>query len=245
MQDTLPIHHRTGLRAVGIVAGKPVWPIFGAEDNPPAGPAGQPTPTPPATPPTPTPAPPGQQAPSTTPPAGDPPAGTSEGDKPLGPNGEKALAAERKRADEMEKQLKALAPLQKLAEALGGADGPATGPTDIEKITDRLTKHETELAGERQARWRAEVANEKGLTIEQAARLQGDSKDALAADADALKALFPTVPVAPGTPKPDPSQGGQGGTGVNLDAQIAEAQKAGNVRLVLQLQNQKLANVKP
>jgi hypothetical protein len=235
---TLPIHPRTGLRAVGIVAGKPVWPIFGAEDNPPAAPAGQPTPvpTPPAQPPTPPAS--GQPAPATKPPAGDPP--TDPPDKPLGPNGEKALAAERKRADDMEKQLKALAPLQKLAEALGGAGDPATGPTDIEKITERLTKHETELAGERSARWRAEIANEKGLTIEQAARLQGDSKDALAADADALKALFPTAPLPPGTPRPDPHQGGLGGGSANLDSQIAEAQKAGDVRKVIALQRQKL-----
>jgi HK97 family phage major capsid protein len=28
----LPIHHRTGLRAVGIVNGRPVWPVLGAED---------------------------------------------------------------------------------------------------------------------------------------------------------------------------------------------------------------------
>lgn len=242
MNTDLPIHPRTGLRAVGIGKRGPIWPIFGAEDNPPpAAPAGQPTPTPPAAP---VPAPPGQPAPVTTPPAGDPPNGPADGDKPLGPNGEKALQAERKRADDMEKQLKALAPLQKLAEALGGAGDPATGPTDIEKITERLTKHETELAGERSARWRAEIANEKGLTIEQAARLQGDSKDALAADADALKALFPTAPLAPGTPRPDPSQGGLGGGSANLDSQIVEAQKAGDVRKVIALQRQKLANVK-
>lgn len=47
----LPVHHRTGLRAVGIVNGRPVWPILGAADEP-----AQP---PPAAPP--------------TPPAGDPP----------------------------------------------------------------------------------------------------------------------------------------------------------------------------
>lgn len=29
----LPIHFRTGLRAVGIVAGRPVWPILGGEDS--------------------------------------------------------------------------------------------------------------------------------------------------------------------------------------------------------------------
>lgn len=236
LQNTLPIHPRTGLRAVGIVAGKPVWPIFGAEDNPPAAPAGQPTPvpTPPAQPPTPPAS--GQPAPTNTPPAGDPP----KPDEPLGENGLKALQAERDARKALEKKLEGLAPLEKLAAALGATGDPATGPTDIEKITERLTKHETELAGERQARWRAEIANEKGLTIEQAARLQGDSKDSLAADADALKALFPTAPAAPGTPRPDPHQGGLGGGSANLDSQIAEAQKAGDVRKVIALQRQKL-----
>lgn len=206
-----------------------------------ADPAGQPTPTP-APPPTPTPAP-GQPVPSTTPPAGDPPKDPK--DEPLGEGGLKALKAEREAREALEKQLKALAPLEKLAAALGANGDPATGPTDIEKITERLTKHETELASERQARWRAEIANEKGLTIEQAARLQGDSRDALAADADALKALFPTALAASGTPRPDPSQGGQGGAGPALEAQIAEAQKKGDWRTALALQNQKLANAKP
>lgn len=36
---TLPIHPRTGRSAVGIVNGKPVWPILGASDEPPAPPA--------------------------------------------------------------------------------------------------------------------------------------------------------------------------------------------------------------
>jgi hypothetical protein len=30
---TLPIHPRTGMRAVGIVAGRPVWPILGGEES--------------------------------------------------------------------------------------------------------------------------------------------------------------------------------------------------------------------
>jgi hypothetical protein len=236
----LPIHPRTGLRAVGIGKRGPIWPIFGAEDNPPpAAPAGQPTPTPPAAS---VPAPPGQPAPVTTPPAGDPPNGPAVGDKPLGPNGEKALHAERKRADDMEKQLKALAPLQKLAEALGGAGDPATGPTDIEKITERLTKHEEQLAEANQARWRAEVANAKKLSPEQALELRGRTADELSAHADRLLVLFPTAPAAPGTPRPDPSQGGQGGQGANLDSQIAEAQKAGKWRDVITLQNQKLTS---
>lgn len=46
----LPIHPRTGLTAVGIVGGKPVWPIMGG-----SAPAGEPPPTP--APPVPQPAP--------------------------------------------------------------------------------------------------------------------------------------------------------------------------------------------
>ncbi|WP_326565085.1 hypothetical protein VSH64_24900 [Amycolatopsis rhabdoformis] len=206
-----------------------------------AAPAGQPTPTPPAEPPKPAPPAPAAAEP-TTPPAGDPPKG--DDDKPLGEGGLKALQAERARADELEKQVKALAPLQKLAEALGTTGDSGAGKTEIEQITERLAQHETELKTEKQARWRAEIAAEKGLTIQQAARLVGTSKEELAADADALAALFPTAPAAPGTPKPDPSQGGQGGTPPDLDAQIAEAQGKGDVKAVLRLQNQKLANAK-
>lgn len=171
-----------------------------------------------------------------------------EGAEQLGDAGKKALDAMKASRNEYRDQLKSvqgelekLAPLQKLAEALGGSGAEAV-PTDIEKITERLTKHETELAGERQARWRAEIANETGLSVEQAARLVGTSKDELAADAAALLALFPATPVKPGVPRPDPSQGGQGGNGVNLDSQIAEAQKAGDVRKVIALQRQKLQN---
>lgn len=225
----LPTHPRTGLRAVGIVGGRPVWPILGGSE-PAADPAGQPTE------PAKTPAgdPPAPKAPD----AGDPPKDTKDKtDEPLGEGGLKALKAEREAREALEKQIKALAPLQKIAEALGQGD-PAKGQSEIEQITERLSKHEEELGNERTARWRAEVANDKGLTGEQAARLVGSTKDELAADADALKSLFPSTP---GTPKPDPSQGGRNGSGIDLDSQIAEAQKNGDYRRVITLQNQKLA----
>lgn len=45
---SLPVHPLTGLRAIGIVGGKPVWPVMGAEDNPPADPPADPPATPPA-----------------------------------------------------------------------------------------------------------------------------------------------------------------------------------------------------
>lgn len=231
MQEILPVHPRTGLRAVGIVGGRPVWPIFGAEDTPPAAPAGQPA-APPAVPAGDPPKPTDPKAP----PAGDPPKDPTN--EPLGPGGLKALEAEREARKDLEKRLKALEPLQQIAAALGNGD-PAKGKTEIELITERLANHETELGKERSARWRAEIAHEKGLTPQQAARLVGSSRDDLAADAEALKELFPTAPTAPGIPKPDPSQGGQGGAGPALDSQIAEAQKKGDWRAVIALQNQK------
>lgn len=68
---SLPVHPRTGLTAVGIVGGRPVWPILGAEDDPanPVQPAADPAPADPA------------PAGSPEPPASDPPADPApEGD---------------------------------------------------------------------------------------------------------------------------------------------------------------------
>jgi hypothetical protein len=59
MRSMLPVHPCTGLTALGIVGGRPVWPVLGAEDPP------EPNPTdPPAEPPTPPPADPGQDPPA-------------------------------------------------------------------------------------------------------------------------------------------------------------------------------------
>jgi hypothetical protein len=212
-------HPRTGLPllAVGFRRdGQAIWPVLGGDGTDP--------PAPPADPAAP-PAPP------------QPPAAV---DVPLGPAGERALAAEREARKGLEKQLAELAPLKDLAKALtGGAPAP-DGKTDLQILQERLASHETDLGNERSARWRAEVAHEAGLTPQQAARLHGATKEELSADAEALKALFPAAPVTPGTPKPDPSQGPRG-TGPDIDSRIAEAQKAGDWRAVISLQNQKLA----
>lgn len=161
-------------------------------------------------------------------------------DEPLGEGGKKALAAEREARKALEKQIAALAPLQKLADALGTGTPAAGGKSEVELLNERFAEHEKTVAEERAARWRAEVAHEKGLTPAQAARLAGATRDELLADADALLALFPAAASAnPGTPKPDPSQGARGG-GLSVDAQIAEAQKKGDWRTVISLQNQKL-----
>lgn len=177
-----------------------------------------------------------------TPPAGDPPKPEAPGDKPLGPNGEKALQAERDARKELEKKLAALAPLEKLAAALGGGDA-AKGKSEIEQLTERQAKFEEDVATEREARWRAEVANEKGLTAVQAGRLKGATREELAADADKLVTDFGITPGKPGTPKPDPSQGARPGV-TDIDAQIAEATKARDFIRVIALREQKAAAAK-
>lgn len=187
---------------------------------------------PPVDPPTDPPAPPAD-APK------DPP---KADDAPLGDAGLKALQAEREARKSLEKQLAALSPLQKLADALAGEKKP-DGKTEVELITERLARHETDLATEREARWKAEVAHTSGLTPEQAEWLRGATREDIQASADRLKAAFPAAPAGSRPPAPDPTQGARGGgPGVDLDAQIAEAQKNRDWRRVISLQNQKLAN---
>jgi hypothetical protein len=175
--------------------------------------------------------------PPTTPPA-------PVGDQPLGPAGEKALTAEREARKALERQLAELAPLRKLAEAIGGQQGdPAAGKVDpVAALQDRLAKHEETLAEERAARYRAEVAHEKGLTAAQAARLIGTTRDELSADADALVAAFGSTPQAkPGTPRPDLSQGAKGTGAADTEALIADARKRGDIDAVIRLQMGKSA----
>lgn len=192
--------------------------------------------------PVPTP-PPGEPAPVPTPPPA--PKETADGDKPLGPAGEKALNAERARVKELERQMAELSPLKQLADVINGGQKPKDGKSEAELLNERFDAYETELAKERGARWRAEIAAEKGLSAQQAARLNGSTRDELLADADELLTLFPGA-VGPRLPAPDPSQGARGGPSTNgdLQAQIAEATRAGDWRKAAALEKTKLANVK-
>ena len=145
-------------------------------------------------------------------PAATPPTGGSvqEADAQLGAAGIKALQAERDARKTLERQLADLAPLRKIAEALGGGD-PAKGQTEIGQLNERLAAQEKAFADERAARLRLEVASEKGLTTAQARRLQGGTREELEADAADLVAAFATAgatPAKPTGPKPDPTQGG-------------------------------------
>lgn len=73
--------------------------------------------------------------------------------------------------------------------------------SDLQKALDRATAAETERDTLRTTALRTEVGAAKGLTVEQAARLVGATREELEADADALLAAFkPTG--TPGTPPP-------------------------------------------
>lgn len=63
--------------------------------------------------------------------------------------------------------------------------------TDLQRATERGDNLEKELATEKSARLRLEVAHAKKLPAELAARLQGTTKEELEADADALAKLIP------------------------------------------------------
>ena len=191
--------------------------------------------------PVPTP-PPGDPAPVPTPPPTPPADPAPDGDKPLGPAGEKAFREEREARKALEKQIAALAPLQKLAEALGNGQQQPGGKSEVELINERFAELERTAADERAARWRVEVAQAKSLTAEQAAWLQGGTQEELLASADRLLAAFPA---GPRNPAPDPSQGARGGQpGPDIAAQTAEAVKAGDWRKAAALQKTKLADVK-
>lgn len=129
------------------------------------------------------------------PPAGDPP---KDDDKPLGPGGEKALAAERAKVKEQEKEL---AKYRKAEKDKADAD-----KTESEK---RAAAEERATAAELKAT-KLEVAAEKGLTVAQAKRLVGSTREELQADADEILRDFPVTPGKAPAPKPDLSQGPKG-----------------------------------
>lgn len=200
-----------------------------------------PVPTPTATDPA------GATPPAATNPPAPAPASPEDG---LGEAGKRALQAERDKRKELEKQVGELKPLLDFVSQIrGGQAVPDSQKTEVEQMAARLAEVEKSAADERMLRLRLEVATEKGLTPAQAARLTGTSKEELAADADALKVLFPTAPAAggqpgtPGTPAPDPSQGARGG-GTSIDALIADAEQRGDTRTAIVLKARKLMNTR-
>lgn len=192
---------------------------------------GQPNPAPPITPPAPGATPPAE------PPATGPAAPPATGDQPLGEAGQRALAEERAARKELEKQIKELEPLKKLAEAMGVK--PDATKSNADALATEVATMRKELADERVGRMRAEVAAEAKLDPSLAKRLTGSTREELAADAAEMAKLFPAgagngTTTAPGTPAPDPSQGARGGVDT-LQAALKAAQDKGDTKEAIRL----------
>ena len=124
----------------------------------------------------------------------------------LGDGGKKALDAERKRANALDKQLKAILAQQEEAET--------AKLSELDQAKRMATESAARLAEYERTTIRQKVALEKGLPASLVGRLQGDDEESLSADADALLALLN----APTSPKPDPSQGAKAALPLNGDA---------------------------
>lgn len=184
MPDILPTHPFTGLKAVGIVGGRPVWPIRGGS-----------TPEPP----------PNDQ--ETAPPAGAPPA-----TEPLGEGGKSALDAERKARAAAEKAQKAAEKAaedaRKKLQAIEDKD-----KTELERIQARNAELEKNYATEMAQRLRLQVATQHSIGPDDLVLLTGATEEELTAQATRIAALNGTRAAATAPPTFAPSTGQQAGNG--------------------------------
>jgi hypothetical protein len=133
----------------------------------------------------------------------DPAKGDPDPAKPdLGDAGKKALESERKARREAERQLKETADRLKVLED--------KDKSDSDRLTEKVTQLEKDLAAATAKADRYEVALDKGLDMTRAKRLTGTTREELEADADELQtwqAGKPADPV-PGKPATDLKGGG-------------------------------------
>jgi hypothetical protein len=161
-----------------------------------------------------------------------------------------ALAAEREQRKALEKQArtnaKAAEELEKLRASQMTETEKAVAQAKAEGRTEAVREHGRTLA---EAKFEAALAR-KGLDLGPAAELIDKSRfvgDDGTVDQDAIKKavdqLAKLTPKTPGTSGGDFGGGNGSGTPAkSLDEQIAEAKKAGDWRLVMRLENSKLAN---
>ncbi|TDE02843.1 hypothetical protein E1269_21365 [Jiangella asiatica] len=175
---------------------------------------------------------------------------------PEQPSAKPEIIAERDREREKRQQLESM-----LAQSLGVELNTGGKESHFEQISARLTKlkefEDAQLTEQQRLEKERDEARETAATTARQAALykaaidhslgaedlellEGVPADQIDARAKRLSERL-AASRAPGTPKPDPTQGPRGG-GIDIDAQIAEAQKAGDFRKVISLQNQKLTN---
>lgn len=134
----------------------------------------------------------------------DPAKGDPEPAKPeMGDAGKKALDEERKARREAERQLKETADRLKVLED--------KDKSDSDRLTEKVTQLEKDLATATARADRFEVALDKGLDMTRAKRLTGATREELEADADELitwTAGKDDKPAVPGKPTTDLKGGG-------------------------------------
>lgn len=165
---SLPIHPITGLRAIGVVGGKPVWPILGGSGEGGDGGTG------------------GEGGENGT-------GGEGGDDEKLGEPGKKALQAERTRANEAEKARDALNTeldtLRKQVQAIEDSklDDTQKLQRDADSNAKRVGELETENTALQQANQRLLIAIEEKVPADWVARIQGATPDEMRADAQKIK----------------------------------------------------------
>jgi chromosome segregation ATPase len=124
------------------------------------------------------------------------------GEPELGDAGKRAIQAERDRATQAERELRAIKAQYETATArLAELEAQTT------ELASTVTEKDKAIA-------RLNVGIDKGLPKNLIARLQGDDEEALTADAEALLEFLPTdTKQTLFPPKADPSQGAKGETG--------------------------------
>ena len=144
----------------------------------------------------------------------------------LGDAGKKALDAERKRADDAEKALKASdARLQALEqEGLSDLD---KARKEIETLKAANAQLESDASQKSLEITRLNVGIDEGLDKRLISRLTGTDEESFKADAATLRELIPSDANQSPFPKADPSQGPKGNTGNQTTAdQFADAIEA-------------------
>lgn len=136
----------------------------------------------------------------------------------LGDAGKAALAAERKRANEAEKQAReAQARIKELEERDASDLEKAT--RRIKELEERNASLESGIAERDRTILKLNTGIDEGLPKNLIARLQGDDEDSIRADAKSLRELVPDTTPSP-FPKADPSQGSQTGAGKTSNADL-------------------------
>lgn len=249
MTDDLPIHPSTGLRALDIVGGRPVWPVLGGSGDAPGGDTG---PT----------------GDGDAPDGGDPETGPAddgqgdaeeadpEGTEALGDPGKRALdATKAKWKSERDRRRKLEAELAELRNAAAKDQGDDGDTPDAEEIRRQAEQAATAKANQRiiRAELRAAAAGKLADPSDVAvfldpAEFEVNENGEVDAEeiAEAISDLLTRKPHLAAGPTRRFQGGADGGAGRSsqpktLDQQIAAAEAAGDLATSVRLKQQKLA----